>query len=371
MQIYEQIFTKEKMIQCQFYDTSFHPDYLGAEYQAGYELITALTYDREYTSSMLSKLVRSYIEYLENPTDKKRSSYEKIIYDIDDYCIYLHELSIVIITLIKDVHPNYLLSNRRMVAHHFSVNAVKEMLNELDEIHNLNHITDKVYLPFWDHTVHNLLDWFDSYTQNIKSDLWTIITSKENYTGLNRLNILDMDRVNYYTAIKWSTRISSGLKNPDHSKLIFSSQQNDEIPNVMRAMSIWTTETLMYYDLILSLEKNIPIKICKNCNMPFIPAGRNDTIYCNRITPGFKSNCSKIGAQKNHIKKLSAIENEFFATHRRYYTRTYRNPAIKSKFESWKISAKEKLKAYRNGEITAEEFKNWFLDDKWTKLDNL
>lgn len=135
MQIYEQIFTKEKMIQCQFYDTSFHPDYLGAEYQAGYELITALTYDREYTSSMLSKLVRSYIEYLENPTDKKRSSYEKIIYDIDDYCIYLHELSIVIITLIKDVHPNYLLSNRRMVAHHFSVNAVKEMLNELDEIH--------------------------------------------------------------------------------------------------------------------------------------------------------------------------------------------------------------------------------------------
>lgn len=54
MQIYEQIFTKEKMIQCQFYDTSFHPDYLGAQYQAGYELITALTYDREYTSSMLS-----------------------------------------------------------------------------------------------------------------------------------------------------------------------------------------------------------------------------------------------------------------------------------------------------------------------------
>ena len=134
MQIYEQIFTKEKMIQCQFYDTSFHPDYLGAEYQAGYELITALTYDREYTSSMLSKLVRSYIEYLENPTDKKRSSYEKIIYDIDDYCIYLHELSIVIITLIKDVHPNYLLSNRRMVAHHFSVNAVKEMLNEQENI---------------------------------------------------------------------------------------------------------------------------------------------------------------------------------------------------------------------------------------------
>ena len=103
MQLYEQVFNKENMIQCQFYDTSFHPNYLGAQYQAGYELITALTYDREYISSMLSKLVCSYIEYLENQTDEKHSSYEKIIYDIDDYCIYLHELSIVIITLIKEI----------------------------------------------------------------------------------------------------------------------------------------------------------------------------------------------------------------------------------------------------------------------------
>lgn len=52
---------------------------------------------------------------------------------------------------------------------------------------------------------------------------------------------------------------------------------------------------------------------------------------------------------------------------RRYYTRTYRKPAIKPEFELWKITPKEKLKAYRNGEITAEEFKNWVLDDAWTK----
>ena len=35
--------------------------------------------------------------------------------------------------------------------------------------------------------------------------------------------------------------------------------------------------------------------------------------------------------------------------------------AHKPEFAIWKIKAKEKLTAYRNGEISADEFKNWFL----------
>ena len=30
--------------------------------------------------------------------------------------------------------------------------------------------------------------------------------------------------------------------------------------------------------------------------------------------------------------------------------------------------AKEKLIAYRNGDISADEFKKWFMDDEWMKL---
>ena len=48
-------------------------------------------------------------------------------------------------------------------------------------------------------------------------------------------------------------------------------------------------------------------------------------------------------------------------------SRSLRNPILKPEFDVWKIKGREKLTAYRNGEISADEFRNWFMDDEWTK----
>ena len=165
MQIYERIFTKGTKIQCKFFDTSFHPVYIGAEYSVGYELITALTYNREYISGLLSKLIRSYIGYLENPTEINRHSYEKDIYMIDEYCIYFHELSIVLLALIKDAYPDYSKKIGRVLTEYFSHNVLKEILNELDIMQGMKSVSDTIYLPFWDKIMHYLLDWYESYIQ--------------------------------------------------------------------------------------------------------------------------------------------------------------------------------------------------------------
>ena len=367
MQIYERIFTKGTKIQCKFFDTSFHPVYIGAEYSVGYELITALTYNREYISGLLSKLIRSYIGYLENPTEINRHSYEKDIYMIDEYCIYFHELSIVLLALIKDAYPDYSKKIGRVLTEYFSHNVLKEILNELDIMQGMKSVSDTIYLPFWDKIMHYLLDWYESYIANIKNDLLTMITSESNRVGLDRLCVLSDDRIKFYEEKEWKTRFSDGLKIPDKSKLIFSNCENNETANVWKSIMICRTNDLMYYDLILSLEYNLPIKMCKNCNVPFIPSGRPDTLYCDRIMPGFKCKCSAIGSINTYRKNLPKIEEEFYSTRKRYYTRTMRNPSLQSSFDAWKTMAKEKINEYRNGIISEDEFRKWFLDDEWTK----
>ena len=75
-----------------------------------------------------------------------------------------------------------------------------------------------------------------------------------------------------------------------------------------------------------------------------------------------------IDALNTYKSKLPDIESDFYAARRRYNTRVSRNPLLKTEFEVWKIKAREKLTAYRNGEISADEFKNWFMDDEWMKI---
>ena len=367
MQIYERIFTKGTKIQCKFFDTSLHSNYVGAEYTAGQDLITALTYNREYIIGLFRNLIRSYIRYLENPTEINCHSYEKDLYKIDEYCIYFHELSIVLITLIKDAHPHYSINIRRMLVRHFLLDALKEIIKDLEIMQSMNSVADIVYLPFWDKVSYYLLVWFDTYTKSINKDLWMIATSDSGYKCLDRLYVLPMDRASNYVDMKWPMVLRDGLNNPDNTKLIFSTEQNDDTSNVRKSFLILTTETLMYFDLILSLDSELPIKICKNCNVPFIPIGRPDTLYCSRVMPGFKYKCSDIGASNTYKRKQSDIEAEYFTVRKRYHIRTIRNPCLQPGFDAWKVKAKEKLSEYRNGLISADEFRKWFLNDEWIK----
>ena len=68
------------------------------------------------------------------------------------------------------------------------------------------------------------------------------------------------------------------------------------------------------------------------------------------------------------VNGLDNIEVEFYAARKRYSTRSLRKPILKPEFDVWKIKGKEKLTAYRNGEISADEFRNWFMDDEWTRI---
>ena len=366
MQIFDAIYKKGNMLQCKFSDNFIHPNYLGTEIPIGQHLITAISYNKEYVKKLYSDLIKTYISYLDDASDNNFKAYEQALFKIDDHCIYLHELSYKLITTIKSTHPRYSLSDCMDFINGFDKKEITIFTNQFAKIKKEASVQPKECLLLWAIAVELLLDQFDSSTDMIKSDISDICNAPSTATGLDRLAWLDVNRRIHFFDMNFPVRLSVDLGESIDSKFFITKKTDKE--SIAYSISLCTTDQLMYYDFITSLENNLPFKMCKNCNVPFIPKGRVDSLYCDRIMPDFKVKCSAIGAINTYKNNQSAIESDFYAARKRYATRVSRNPILKPEFEVWKIKAKEKLTAYRNSEISADEFRNWFMNDEWMRL---
>ena len=365
MQVFDAVYKKENMLQCKFSDNFIHPDYLGTEFPLGHHLINAIVLDILQVEKYYNNLIKTYISYLDNENELNFKKYETALFQIDDHCIYLHETTHTILTAIKKIHPDYLLGDLIDFIDIFNSQEKLEITEQIQKTKKDGQIQLKECLTLWNIIADFLLDKFKSFTNTIRMDIYNICNSSVESKGLNRLNGLDTKRKIELFRMEFPTYLSVDLGNSVNSKFFYSKLTDEG--SIVSSISQCSTEQLMYYDLFTSLEKDLPFKLCKNCNKPFMPKGRPDSLYCDRIMPGFKYKCVSIGAQNAYKSKQPDIEVEFYAARKRYSTRSLRNSILKSEFDVWKIKGKEKLIAYRNGEISADEFRNWFMDDEWTK----
>ena len=366
MQIFNVIYKKENTFQCQFSDNFIHPRYFGSEFPVGQHLITAISYNREYVMGLYNDLITLYINFLDIHTEDSQSLFEKALFKIDDYCIYLHETSNKLLTMIEAAHPCYTYCNSTHFLNELNQDGVAKFLNQFAHIKTSGYKRSKEILTLWGIATELLLDEFESLTDVIKNDIYEICNAPAEAIGLDRLHHLDYNKKTIFFKMEFPIRLNYSLSKSVNSKFFIA--DNLGAKNVVYSVAVHTVRKLMYYDLFTILENNMPLKICKNCNMPFIPKGRIDSLYCDRIMPGFNKKCSAIGSINAYKSNLSDVEAAYYAAHRRYNTRVSRNPHIKPEFEVWKIKAKEKLTAYRNGKISADEFKKWFMDDAWTRI---
>lgn len=354
------------MLQCKFSDNFIHPNYLGTEFPLGQHLITAISFNKECVKELYSNLIKSYISYLDNENENNFKAYEQALFKIDDYCIYLHEISYKLISTIKATHPRYSLCDSMDFIKSFDYNTITSFTNQFTKIKKDGSVQPKECLLLWNIAAELLLDEFESFANAIKSDISDICNAPATATGLDRLAWLDINRRLHFFDMDFPVRLSVDLGEAIDSKFFIT--QTSEEESIAYSISLCTTEQLMYYDFSSSLENNLPFKMCKNCNAPFIPKGRVDSLYCDRIRPGFKDKCSVIGALNTYKNKQPGIEADFYAARKRYATRVSRNPLLKTEFEVWKIKAREKLTEYRDGKLSADEFKTWFMNDEWTKI---
>ena len=122
-----------------------------------------------------------------------------------------------------------------------------------------------------------------------------------------------------------------------------------------------TVDDLLRYELFLLVTQGRRYKFCKNCGKPFIPSGRSDAVYCDRVMDGADKPCSKIGAYRTDVKKVEAdpVLNAYRMAYRRMHKNMEYGGLEEDAFRRWKDEAAQKRDSCMAGELDAEEFLAW------------
>ena len=113
------------------------------------------------------------------------------------------------------------------------------------------------------------------------------------------------------------------------------------------------------------MKNNIKINKCKLCNNYFIPLGRTDTLYCDRIFTGNKT-CKQLGASVKYKQKnkLNHIHIAYDKAYQKMYSRQRRKVIKKEEFFMWSEKAKNLRNKCLNSEIDLDEFLKFLNNDK-------
>lgn len=117
----------------------------------------------------------------------------------------------------------------------------------------------------------------------------------------------------------------------------------------------------------IASNKDIQIKICKNCGKYFIPI-KNTEKYCDITYYQNEQSCKINGASNSYTQKRKSIEGIKF--YRNNYQRRLmqvkrsNDKQVKLAFESWKQLAKSKIKEFNNNEISENELLEWMIQNK-------
>ena len=93
----------------------------------------------------------------------------------------------------------------------------------------------------------------------------------------------------------------------------------------------------------------------------FIPLGRSDTIYCDRINSEYDAPCSKIGPQvmAQEKREHDPITRIYHRAYKRMHQRMTEEYNTFEEYDAWYQEARRQKACCEKGEITLKEFENW------------
>lgn len=155
------------------------------------------------------------------------------------------------------------------------------------------------------------------------------------------------------------------VKRGKESKLFdFKFDSYFDYENEVITYPLETMDDVIRFDMMQMLVNKVKFKPCKCCGHYFIPGGRVNSEYCDRIMPGETKPCNEIGALKTFdiVHKDDDIHKAYITAYRRMDSRQRAKLITKDEFKEFgKLARAERKKCY-NGEITLEQFQAW-LDD--------
>lgn len=142
---------------------------------------------------------------------------------------------------------------------------------------------------------------------------------------------------------------------------IFFGKRAENTAGIVQLTVLNRIDDMMRYELVQMLVRNVPYKYCQNCEKLFIPSGRSDSLYCDRVMPGESKPCKEIGAQIAAKKKLQS--NDELKIYRQAYQRLKKRVECgymsDEEFDEWNAAALPMRNECTDGKISFDEFKAW------------
>jgi hypothetical protein len=213
------------------------------------------------------------------------------------------------------------------------------------------------------------------------SDIDAIMSDDKKFKGLSlsqKLYLLDerraeLDETPIYRNVKlWQTSFQPFPaigQNLYGEKVLRNAMLKDNI-EIKLAHEIYSLSNLIIFELLTLLETDdLLIKKCKFCGSYFVPQGRSDTIFCDRIAKGETKPCRVIGSLKLH--KETKDNNPIHAAHQKAYRRMNskcRTGRItQTEFFTWSEEARAKRDLCLKGGLDFKAFSAWLESDKADK----
>ncbi len=181
-------------------------------------------------------------------------------------------------------------------------------------------------------------------------------------------NVLkELDRI--YALSSLSKYELFGALDKGRKNKLYSGKEFKSSFETISGEAVWTLALESAYDLlavevITAIECGKPLKKCENCGQYFIPSGRSDSVYCERIgKDGFS--CKKIGAHTKYRKNSRADDVK-----KLYDKVTKHNRYLKSKgavlerdYNRWMETTSSMYADFKNGSISGNTLVNWLSKD--------
>lgn len=297
-----------------------------------------------------------------------KEEYTKIInytlslnFNIDNY---FKNLSLIIDDF--DRHSPYL--------HYYT----QQLINYIFDI--LKYFNKNKFFCSLDNIKISCLKFLDTILNNIKNsknklieELEFLQNNFENLTPMEKLYLIDYNRKllgkspyyteNYFTSTFEPSKIF--IKKYENKDNIINEFKNKTV-EIVETFILNNNDDLIRFELIQVIKNNIKINKCNLCNNYFIPLGRTDTLYCNRIYKNQNKTCEQIGARLKYIEKNkeNPIHIQYEKAYRRMYSKQRRNVISKNQFFNWTEKAKNLRNKCINNEISFDEFLIFLNSDK-------
>lgn len=188
------------------------------------------------------------------------------------------------------------------------------------------------------------------------------------YSPMQRMYLLILSGKNYLSGEFTTTLLPDfAFEEETDFKSVKKAIETKNI-DIVEMSNIDTLSDLIRFELFHAIKDKLMIRKCGFCGGYFIPRGRSDMEYCNRIKFGEIKRCNEIGAFRKREKLIKAkpAHQLYIAALKRMSKRRNTGGISKDEYQSWSHPAIEMRDKCLNREITLKEFEDWL--DKSSRL---